>query len=208
MVDKRKAAREALARAMNEFSSRPTTNRFFDSLTQPTEARQRPPDPYNPNNVPEDHPNNDPENYRLGPGLGRTTFANIKRLQEELNLERYGDRKGAPGPTPVSVVPKELRWQDFTYGQLNPSMTDDAERLTYWGKQWMTPTGADGYGSNSTAYRIFFAILAENGMSREDFNWTRFRAKYFSLDRANGGNQRELFKANQKARQRKGRKKK
>lgn len=99
-----------------------------------------------------------------------------------VELQKKMERDAGYIPTPRKKhTPLAINWQDFTFDLIDPNV-EDAPRLEYWFDRWAnTPTGVDGYGSRRAPSRIFFALLAENGMRREDFDWKLFRDRYFKL---------------------------
>jgi hypothetical protein len=122
-------------------------------------------------------------------------------LSDEETTKILAERKALQQDPPVRPAKIGMDWQDFMYGAGNSIEENNPgidHRLKYWFDQWSAPTGEKGYGSQVGAQRIFFGILAREGHRREDFNWKRFRAAYFTLDRrVSGGEQRKRYVANQ-----------
>lgn len=129
---------------------------------------------------------------RLDPNLPSAPESYLRELQADM------ERQEGYVPTPRKKhTPKPVRWQDFTFDTVRVDETPDANRLTYWFDKWANdPTGTEGYGTRVTPQRIFFAILAENGMRREDFDWRLFRERYFRLYRE----QYPLYQAHERER--------
>lgn len=184
---KQREQREALAKAMKQNGSA-MSPRYTERPTE-TDAEYIARVSKDPN-----HPNNDPRAFRIHPELPRAPVGFLEYLQAQ-QVEEFH----TPAPITKRKGPTPLRWQDFTFDLLGTKATNatsDHERLGYWFDQWSTPTGARGYGSNLTPQRIFFAILAENGMRREDFDWRLWRDRYFKMHRE----QYPLYKEHQKER--------
>lgn len=113
---------------------------------------------------------------RLDPNLPSAPDSYLRELQDK--MER--DEGYTPAPR-RKHTPKPLRWQDFTYDLVRAQDNPNKSRLDYWFDRWSRPTGDKGYGSRITPQRIFFAILAEEGLRREDFDWRLFRERYFKF---------------------------
>lgn len=172
---KQRELHEALLRAMSR-ESKPSANHLIDEFTRPTEKSL---------------PRDNPDYIKEATGQSETFHRAVNRWKAM--------QPGTVAPPIPNKVPKALSWEKFTFGEVTRSDTDDKDRLDYWGKEWMNPTGSQGYGSNSIAQRIFFGILAENGMRREDFDWQAWRKAYFKLNKE----QFPLFQEHQIERKRK-----